>query len=677
MRHHAILPAPHLKQARLQFVERGIYPESAIELRVAQSWQRSLSAGLSPVGAVDSVDNLSGRNLDYVRDVNHELISHSEPVIEYLFGQLRHSHSMVILADAQGVLMHTLGDLDFLSKADRVALKCGASWAENQRGTNAIGTALADASEIEINGAEHYLEHNEFLTCAAAPILSAQGKLMGILDISGDHRSRHPHTLGLVSTAAQMIENSMVLSTCQHQIIVRLHARAEGLGSVAQAVLAFSEDGFLLGANRCGLSLLKLRYADLGASSWAQLFDQDFETLLALSARSTRSAGSAHPVGIPQVVFCRDGRRLFMQMHSQNRVRQAVTISTQTEPSLLHTSLHASSHTSSQIDRRWLTADQKARKLIDKAIPLLVTGESGVGKEVFARSIHQASSRRDKPFVAVNCAAIPEHLIEAELFGYVAGAFTGALRQGALGRLREAHGGTLFLDEIGDMPLSLQTRLLRVLQERVVTPLGSSAAIAVDFNLICATHQNLQSNIEQGRFRADLYYRINGLHLSLPALRERTDFFELCLNLLSELRQQQSDMISIAPDLLSAMRRYHWPGNVRQLSHVLRAAVALMDEYQSEISWEHLGDELAQELALLTVANDNLISIATMTSRVDIDADTETEKIPVSNLRQSAHQLILKALQNANGNVSAAARDLGISRQTLYRKMRSQRVTEA
>ncbi|MFC0349339.1 sigma-54-dependent Fis family transcriptional regulator [Undibacterium danionis] len=666
MRHHAILPAPHLKQARLQFVERGIYPESAIDLRVAQSWQRSLSAGLSPVGAVDSVDNLSARNLDYVRDVNHELISHSEPVIEYLFGQLRHSHSMVILADAQGVLMHTLGDLDFLSKADRVALKCGASWAENQRGTNAIGTALADASEIEINGAEHYLEHNEFLTCAAAPILSAQGKLMGILDISGDHRSRHPHTLGLVSTAAQMIENSMVLSSSQHQIIVRLHARAEGLGSVAQAVLAFSEDGFLLGANRCGLSLLKLRYADLGASSWAQLFDQDFETLLTLS---TRSAGYAHPVGIPQVLSCRDGRRLFMQMHSQNRVRQAVTISTQTELDSLHTS--------SQIDRRWFAADQKARKLIDKAIPLLVTGESGVGKEVFARSVHQASSRRDKPFVAVNCAAIPEHLIEAELFGYVAGAFTGALRQGALGRLREAHGGTLFLDEIGDMPLSLQTRLLRVLQERVVTPLGSSAAIAVDFNLICATHQNLQSNIEQGRFRADLYYRINGLHLSLPALRERTDFVELCLNLLSELRQQQSDIISIAPDLLSAMCRYHWPGNVRQLSHVLRAAVALMDEYQSEISWEHLGDELAQELALLTGVNDNLISIATMASRADIDADTETEKMPVSNLRQSAHQLILMALQNANGNVSAAARDLGISRQTLYRKIRSQRMTQS
>lgn len=679
MRHHAILTTPHLKQARLQFVERGIYSESEIDLRVAQSWQRSLSAGLSPVGASDCVDNLSAGNLDYARDMNHELISHSEPVIEYLFEQLRHSHSMVILADAQGVLMHTLGDLDFLNKADRVALKCGASWAENQRGTNAIGTALADASEIEINGAEHYLEPNEFLTCAAAPILSAQGKLMGILDISGDHRSRHPHTLGLVLTAAQMIENSMVLSTCQHQIIVQLHARAEGLGSVAQAVLAFSEDGFLLGANRRGLSLLKLRYADLAATSWSQLFDQDFETLL---ARPVRPAGLTGAVGVPQIVYCRDGRRLFMQMHSQSRTRQAVTISAQME--------QEKALASSQIDSRWQAASDKARKLIDKAIPLLITGESGVGKEVFAQSLHRASARRDKAFIAVNCAAIPEHLIEAELFGYVAGAFTGASKQGALGRLREAHGGTLFLDEIGDMPLTLQTRLLRVLQERQVTPLGSSAAIAVDFNLICATHQNLKINIEQGRFREDLYYRINGLHLNLPALRERTDFADLCSSLLRELSHQQSarsisivSIVSIAPDLLDAMRRYPWPGNLRQLSHVLRAALALMEEHQVEISWEHLGDEIAQELRLLAelkTSTNSVNSMATMSLKKqseDAEAGLEINKVSAPKLQESTHQLILQALQNANGNVSAAARDLGISRQTLYRKMRSQRMTES
>lgn len=640
MRNHAILPSSHLKQARLQLVEYGISPSPGIDDRIAQSWQRSLSAGLSPVGRVECEDNLSSSNLQHARHFNHELISHSEPVIEYLFEQVRHSHSMVILADAQGVLMHTLGDLDFLDKADRVALKCGATWAESQRGTNAIGTAVAEANEIEIHGAEHYLEHHEFLTCAAAPILSAQGKLMGILDISGDHRSRHPHTLGLVSTAAQIIENSMVLSASQHQIIVQLHPRAEGLGSVAQGVLVFSEDGWLTGANRKGLALMKLQYSDIAATCWSDLFDKEFQHILSFQQRTVMR---------PDVLRTRDGSVLFAQVHSHSLARQALSVQTKSAPATL------TSATANE-DSLWLAASERARKVIDKAIPLLVTGESGVGKELFAQATHRASLRRNKPFVAVNCAAIPEHLIEAELFGYVAGAFTGASKQGAQGRLREAHGGTLFLDEIGDMPLSLQTRLLRVLQERQVTPLGSSTPVNVDFNLICATHQNLKNSIVAGRFREDLYYRINGLTVCLPALRMRTDFAFLCGRLLQEFAPDSA--LHIAPDLLAAMKTYHWPGNLRQLSHVLRAAVALREDDQHCISWEHLADDLAAELRSQTG-----------TETITTSAGGDTVEPRERSLHARSMQAIRQALTNANGNVSAAARELGISRQTLYRKL--------
>lgn len=640
MRNHAILPSSHLKQARLQLVEYGISPSPGIDDRIAQSWQRSLSAGLSPVGRVECEDNLSSSNLQHARHFNHELISHSEPVIEYLFEQVRHSHSMVILADAQGVLMHTLGDLDFLDKADRVALKCGATWAESQRGTNAIGTAVAEANEIEIHGAEHYLEHHEFLTCAAAPILSAQGKLMGILDISGDHRSRHPHTLGLVSTAAQIIENSMVLSASQHQIIVQLHPRAEGLGSVAQGVLVFSEDGWLTGANRKGLALMKLQYSDIAATCWSDLFDKEFQHILSFQQRTVMR---------PDVLRTRDGSVLFAQVHSHSLARQALSVQTKSAPATL------TSATANE-DSLWLAASERARKVIDKAIPLLVTGESGVGKELFAQATHRASLRRNKPFVAVNCAAIPEHLIEAELFGYVAGAFTGASKQGAQGRLREAHGGTLFLDEIGDMPLSLQTRLLRVLQERQVTPLGSSTPVNVDFNLICATHQNLKNSIVAGRFREDLYYRINGLTVCLPALRMRTDFAFLCGRLLQEFAPDSD--LHIEPDLLAAMKTYHWPGNLRQLSHVLRAAVALREDDQRCISWEHLADDLAAELRSQTG-----------TETITTSAGGDTVEPRERSLHARSMQAIRQALTNANGNVSAAARELGISRQTLYRKL--------
>ena len=649
MRQHALLPAPHLKQARLQLVEQGIYPQTGIDLRVAQSWQRSLSAGLSPIGVNPCDDNFSASRLQLSRAVNHDLINHSEPVIEYLFEQVRHSHSMVILADAQGVLMHTLGDLDFLNKADRVALQCGASWAEHHRGTNAIGTALAESSEIEINGAEHYLEPNEFLTCAASPILSAQGKLMGILDISGDHRSRHPHTLGLVSTAARMIENSLVTSACQHQILLQIHPRAEGIGSVAQGLLAFSEDGCLLGANRQALALLKLQYADIGACTWSHLFDQHFQSMLSPQAKVMLQAQTLHT---------RFGTQLSAMLHPQSRLRQKMTVPNTSSQAAL---AQASSHDIS-IDTEWQSMAEKARKVIDKGIPLLVTGESGVGKEVFAQLIHRSSARHRQAFVAVNCAAIPEHLIEAELFGYVAGAFTGASKQGALGKLREANGGTLFLDEIGDMPLVLQTRLLRVLQERRVTPLGSNTAVDVDFNLICATHQQLKQRVSQGQFREDLFYRINGLSLCLPALRERTDFAQLCERILQEF--SPALRIKIAPELMATMSRYTWPGNLRQLSHVLRAAVALLDEHESVIAWQHLADDLVSELNAGKANESCSGDMNTM-----LEAGVEQDQEASDNLQIRAMQVMQQALQKTNGNVSAAARNLGISRQTLYRKL--------
>ena len=633
MRHHAILPAPHLRQARLQFVENGILPKADIDTRVAQSWQRSLSAGLSPMGRIHLHDNLTGAHLQRARSLNHNLIGHSEPVMEYLLEQVHHSHSMVILADAQGVLMHTLGDLDFLTKADRVALRCGASWAENQRGTNAIGTALAAAQEIEIHGAEHYLDRNGFLTCAAAPILSAQGQLMGILDISGDHRSRQSHTLGLVSTAAQMIENSMVLAACRHQILVQLHPRAEGIGSVAQGILAFSEDGWLVGANRKGLALLGLRHADMGALSWPHLFEEDFLRLIALQVRMGGRASPLHTLR---------GALLYAQVHSQTQAQQKITVRAQPVSDAL-AKLDSG-------DLQWRSAADKARRVIEKSIPVLLAGESGVGKELFAQALHQSSSRHSKAFVAVNCAALPEQLIEAELFGYVPGAYTGASRHGAPGRLREADGGTLFLDEIGDMPLALQSRLLRVLQERQVTPLGSSAHATVDFHLICASHQNLKLAVEKGLFRADLFYRINGLTVHLPALRERTDFKILCSRILHTLSPEAA--IDIAPALLEALQQHPWPGNLRQLSYVLRTAVALLDTHETQIGWAHLPDDMALELLHPINA-----------------AQEPQDQAPTHNLHALSLQAIRQTLENARGNVSAAARHLGISRQTLYRKL--------
>ena len=298
-------------------------------------------------------------------------------------------------------------------------------------------------------------------------------------------------------------------------------------------------------------------------------------------------------------------------------------------------------------DAAWRAASDKARRVADKGIALLIQGESGVGKELFARAVHESSQRRDRPFIAINCAAIPEHLIEAELFGYTAGAFSGARKEGSAGRLREADGGTLFLDEIGDMPLALQTRLLRVLQERSVTPVGASAAVPVDFALACATHCQLPQAVEQGRFRQDLYYRINGLTVQLPALRDRTDFLAITQRLLAQEGGQTPPRI--APGLLARLAAHPWPGNLRQYASVLRTACALLPEDEETLDWPHLPDDIVQ--ALQSAPEPTLPAPAAM------------------SLRQLSRTAIDQALQTAHGNVSQAARQLGISRQTLYRRM--------
>jgi len=335
---------------------------------------------------------------------------------------------------------------------------------------------------------------------------------------------------------------------------------------------------------------------------------------------------------------------------------------------------------------------QKVRRVINRDIPLLVMGETGTGKELLARAVHQDSNRARQPFVAVNCASIPESLIEAELFGYEEGAFTGARRKGAVGRIVQAHGGTLFLDEIGDMPLSLQARLLRVLQERNVTPLGSLKSIPVDIAVIGATHRNLREMIAAGTFREDLYYRLNGLVVRLPALRERTDLDVVARRIL--LAECPQDTPEIAPSVLALFKAYAWPGNLRQLANVLRTA-AVMGAGESHICEQHLSDDFledvrrvrpqagpieaeAQSSAPLAPQPAFLPETAQAAAapehamRPARDAEPLPSAAPEGprTLGEAEIDMIRSALAAADGNISVASKRLGISRNTIYRKLR-------
>jgi transcriptional regulator with PAS, ATPase and Fis domain len=305
------------------------------------------------------------------------------------------------------------------------------------------------------------------------------------------------------------------------------------------------------------------------------------------------------------------------------------------------------------------TGDAQVQRLIDKVgkvlgrdISILVTGETGTGKDLLAQAIHNDSPRSGGPFVAVNCASIPETLIESELFGYEDGAFTGARKKGSIGKILQANGGTLFLDEIGDMPVSLQVRLLRVLQDRMVTPLGSTKSIPVNVALICATNRNLRDMIAQGTFREDLYYRLNGLVVKLPPLRERTDLETVINRLLAT--ESNGQPCRVSAEVMRMFKQHNWPGNFRQLTNLLRTAIVMLGD-DPEIGIDHLPDDFLDDISH---------------ARRQEVADTVTRVVSdMSTLEDVEASVIRKSLEAHGGNVSATARALGVSRNTIYRKL--------
>ncbi|MBL8351434.1 MAG: sigma-54-dependent Fis family transcriptional regulator [Burkholderiaceae bacterium] len=644
-------PAARLREARRRLSAGNPGHDLAPLLGevIARSWQRSQAAGLAPSGRTPGAPHASAAQLARAMQRQYELLSQAEPVMDYLGGQISGTQSLLILADAQGMLLRTLGDAAFASRAERVALRAGAQWAERYRGTNAIGTALAEGRPVVVHGGEHYLERNGFLTCAAAPVVDPAGRLMGAFDLSGDHRAYHRstigHTLGLARSAAGMVEHRLFDSWHARSLRLRLHARPEGLGSLGEGQLAWSEDGVVIGANSAALALLGLAREAIGQARIEPLLQLDLRTLLDWAAR---------PDGAPHALARGGAAPLWLRAEGGAALARR-SGSVATAPAAPAAAL-ASGRPEDALaaldtgDPAMAAAVQRARRVIAKPIALLLQGESGVGKEVFARAAHASGPRRDRPFVAVNCAALPETLIEAELFGYQGGAFTGARREGAPGRIREADGGTLFLDEIGDMPPAMQARLLRVLQDRAVVPLGGGRPVPVDFSLVCATHRQLRQEIAAGRFREDLYYRLNGLTLHLPPLRDRADLMGLVARLLAEVAPERA--LTLAPPLAQAMAAYRWPGNLRQLHSALRTAAALLADGEPQIGFAHLPDDLAEELQAARAVRPRL-------PLADAEADLRL---------QEAHT-VARVVEVCQGNLSEAARRLGIGRNTLYRKL--------
>lgn len=528
---------------------------------------------------------------------------YASPTVNHLAENLTATQSVVVLTDASGIVLQTVGNLSAMEKAQRFALSPGTLWSESGRGTNAIGTALAIDDSCEIDGEQHFLTSNQNLYCAAVPLQTPDGQIAGVLDISGPSHFSHTHTLAWVKSAARQIEYLWVKQSLHpQQWLMSLHPDPQKLDSVEELLLVFS-DNVLIAANRLALRRLGIDSGRLGQMTFGQLFP-----LLKQTAST-----------VPVPVTC-NAQTYFYRL----RAPAQSLVSVPPKPAV-----------------EWpFSLQQEGEKmvrLLNAGVSLCVQGETGSGKEFVSQTLHQHSRWREGKFIAINCAAIPESLIESELFGYQPGAFTGANKNGYIGKIREADGGILFLDEIGDMPLALQTRLLRVLQDKVVAPLGSSRSWPVNFAVICATHRNLTQLVANGEFREDLLYRLQEFTLTLPPLRE-WPMLPAFIDQQWLLLGGQARHITLSPSLLDTLAHFAWPGNIRQLRSLMKVLLALAEDGET-LGVETLPAEYRQAIPELT-----------------------------DNLKQHDTALITSTLARFNGNISKAAQALGVARSTLYRR---------
>lgn len=696
-------PADELLLARAHAVRaRGtaMPPEGMPGGLILDSWVRCARAGLQP-GAALQIQVVEQADLDRRRDRAEVVRRLAQAELETLSQQIAGSNFLMAFADREGVILDLYADNRFSMSGADAGIVAGSLWREELCGTNGLGTALATGQAVAVTGLEHYFLKLGEVSCTAAPVRDAAGDVVGVLDASSYFESRQRHTQALVQMAATHIENGLLLHQMRGEIVLALHPRAEYLGTLSAGLLACDRGGRLLAVDARARRLLAGLEARQGAH-FEDLFAEPFEHVLArlhmgqevrlhdtlgstlvakaiarppptrrvATAFDVLAGAAARPVDKP--VDGPPGHRVDNQVDNQPHkpVHGALH-----NPG--HNPRHNPGHKTAEKgsdnpgDEVWSTGSSRQldhaparpvpRRPLDAAfvvddpavaaacrtvqaavrmgVPILIQGETGSGKEMLARHAHVVSGRRGE-FVAVNCGALPAELFEAELFGYVGGAFTGARREGSIGLIASADGGTLLLDEVRELPLALQAALLRFLDDRRVRPVGGTASRTVDVQLLAATNVALEDEVAARRFRDDLLYRLNVVNVALPPLRRRRDFAEAVRSVLAGLDAE----VRITDEAVGRLARHGWPGNFRELRTVLtRALLAASCRGGARVL------ETADVVPLLPVASG---------------------AGPGSVLQQSATDLVLREFERNGRSVSRTSRSLGISRTTVYRHLR-------
>lgn len=624
---HLLTNAERMVRARLVLERRGIAVEELLASEISASWSRCLEAGLDPHGTPRKVV-ISERELKRRRERIGRVHDLAIAEIETLYHQIAGSNFLIAFADADGTVLESVADSQFGDSDAGRRIIPGSRWSEEVCGTNALGTAIVTGQPIIIHGSEHFFSCYGQVCCTAAPVRGADGELMGMLDASSDCVSRQRHTLALVKMAATHIENGLFVHQMGAQMILAIHPRAEFLGTISAGMIAVDGNGLISAVNgRAASILMGLRVAP--GSRFEQIFNEPLEKLLARLHTNHQTfvrdmLGSAHAVA-----WINRGAPVVQRGPVQIRSRAELAI--------------APSRALREPD--FVAEDRGVREtlaLVAAAVrvnaPILIQGETGSGKEMLARYAHRVSGRKGE-FVAINCAAMPENLFEAELFGYAAGAFTGARKDGSEGLIASADGGTLLLDEIGALAPQLQATLLRFLDDRLVRTVGGRGGRTVDVQVLAATNADLAAEVAARRFRADLLYRLDTIKALLPPLRARSDFAAALRFTLARI----DPAATVSEEALARLAAHDWPGNFRELRGVLTRA--------------------------LLAASGGHIGLAQVAVWLPEDADPGSRPA-ATVLREKVSEEVMREFRRSGGNVSHTARNLAISRNTVYHHLR-------
>lgn len=605
-----------------RFVQEGVLDASRLNKHISESWYRCKKEGVNPrLGEGKQV--LTGEPFNRRKKENALLLDIAMPYVEKMLKYIKGSHSIVLLIDPQGYVLIMKGDKEVLRLARTINFVEGVKWTEEEVGTNAIGTTLIVKEPITVVGSEHYCLASHKWTCSAAPICDDEGILLGVLNVSSPVQYHHPHTLGAVVSTAYAIEQEW-----------RIRQQNEHLELIKQSSDLVQTNIPVVICNNKKQIVCASQNVQNEVPEWSKMKVTDLKEL-GYTEQSCTPLYSRHHGG--QIGFC-------IHLTYTNQKKVLIYTKAKKQPSV-SVFFPGETGTSESFQRTLREIAQVAPTEAN----VHIYGESGTGKELIARVIHQNSAYKDGPFVAVNCGAIPRELMESELFGYVEGAFTGARRQGHQGKFEQANHGTIFLDEIGEIPPAMQVALLRVLQEREVTPVGSKKAIPLNIRVITATHRDLRQMVQEGTFREDLFYRLYVFPIYVPALRERKEDIPYLIRYYCRKNHWQ---VKIPDVIMEKMIDYDWPGNIRELFNVLERLRILSNGNTPDPSLvEHL-------------------FVHRMDKIVSRDPSYVKQEKPLTYREELQRREIIEALEKTGGNVSLAAKLLNIPRSTFYRRLK-------